>query len=248
VRINIFVFFVLFLLIIFPITTIYAAEDANEIVKTIDKNLAPESYEAYRQLINEEPDGKRKEYTFFTLKKGKDKIAMLYLTPASEKGRSTLRLGDNMWLFIPNVNKPIRITSLQSVVGGVFNNSDIMTLDYSAEYDAQLESSADIDYVLSLKAKTKTVAYDKLRMWASKDKKILKKVECYGASGMLIKTLEFKKDKDFGNGLVRPSVIETYSPLYKGYKSFIIFQKIKARKLPDEVFTQQYMSRLGEFR
>ena len=226
----------------------HAAEDANELLKTIDRNLMPESYETYRQLINEEPDGKQKTFTFFTLKKGKDKIAMLYLSPASEKGRSTLRLGDNMWLFIPNVNKPVRITSLQSVVGGVFNNADIMTLEYSAEYDAVIESTTATDYVLNLKAKTKTVAYDKLKMWASKDKKILKKVECYGASGMLIKTLEFKKDKDFGNGLVRPSMIETYSPLYKGYRSFMIYQKVKPRKVPDEAFTLNYMSRLGELR
>ncbi|OFZ46245.1 MAG: outer membrane lipoprotein-sorting protein [Bdellovibrionales bacterium RIFOXYB1_FULL_37_110] len=226
----------------------WAVEDANEILKIIDKNLMPDSYETYRQLINEEPDGKKKEFTFFTLKKGKDKIAMLYLSPASEKGRSTLRLGDNMWLFIPNVNKPVRITSLQSVVGGVFNNADIMTLDYSEEYDATIESKTGAEYILTLKAKTKTVAYDKLRMWATKDKKILKKVECYGASGMLIKTLEFKNDKDFGNGLVRPSVVETYSPLYKGYKSFMIYQKVKARQVPDEAFTQQFMNRLGQLR
>ena len=226
----------------------WAVEDANEILKIIDKNLMPDSYETYRQLINEEPDGKKKEFTFFTLKKGKDKIAMLYLSPASEKGRSTLRLGDNMWLFIPNVNKPVRITSLQSVVGGVFNNADIMTLDYSEEYDATIESKTGAEYILTLKAKTKTVAYDKLRMWATKDKKILKKVECYGASGMLITTLEFKNDKDFGNGLVRPSVVETYSPLYKGYKSFMIYQKVKARQVPDEAFTQQFMNRLGQLR
>lgn len=227
---------------------VHAAEDANELLKTIDQNLMPESYETYRQLINEEPDGKRKEFTFFTLKKGNDKIAMLYLSPASEKGRSTLRLGDNMWLFIPNVNKPVRITSLQSVVGGVFNNADIMTLEYSAEYDARIDSTTESEYVLTLKAKTKTVAYDKLKMWAAKDKKILRKVECYGASGMLIKTLEFKKDKDFGNGLVRPSVVETYSPLYKGYRSFMIYQKVKPRKVSDEVFTLPFMSKLGTLR
>ncbi len=29
----------------------------------------------------------------------------------------------------------MRITSLQSVIGGIFNNSDIMQLDYTAEYD-----------------------------------------------------------------------------------------------------------------
>ncbi len=113
------------------------AIDGTALLKQVDRNLSPESYESYRKLINIEPDGKKKEFTLFTVKKGVDKVASLFIAPASEKGRSTLRLGDNMWLYIPNVGKPIRITSLQSVVGGVFNNADILHLDYAAEYDVE---------------------------------------------------------------------------------------------------------------
>lgn len=225
-----------------------SAQDANKLLKEVDDNLMPESYESIRKLINEESDGSKKEFTFFTVKKGKDKIAMLYISPASEKGRSTLRLGVNMWLYIPSANKPIRITSLQSVVGGVFNNADIMQLEYTTEYDATYSEGTDTEYILDLKAKNKTVAYDKLKMWITKDKKILRKVEAYSASGMLIKTLEFKDDKNFGGGIIRPSLIETYSPLYKGYRSLMIYQTIKKRQFPDEVFTQNYMGRLGDLK
>ncbi len=98
------------------------ALDGTQLLKQIDRNLNPESFEMYRKLINVEPDGRKKEFVLFSVKKGVDKIAALFLEPASEKGRSTLRLGENMWLYIPNVGKPIRITSLQSVIGGVFNN------------------------------------------------------------------------------------------------------------------------------
>ncbi|MCK9408478.1 MAG: outer membrane lipoprotein-sorting protein [Bacteriovoracaceae bacterium] len=224
------------------------SQDANELLKMVDDNLMPESYEAKRKLINEEPDGSKKEFTFYTVKKGNDKIAILYLLPASEKGRATLRLGDNMWLYIPSTNKPIRITSLQSVVGGVFNNADIMQLEYSVEYDATYGDGTHEEYLLKLKAKNKTVAYDKLKMWITKEKKILRKMEAYSASGMLIKTLEFKEDKNFGAGLFRPSVIETYSPLYRGYRSLMIYQTIRKRQFPDEVFTQNFMGKLGDLR
>lgn len=236
------------LCVIFLISSTMFGQDANKLLKEVDDNLMPESYESIRKLINEEPDGSKKEFTFYTVKKGKDKVAMLYLSPASEKGRSTLRLGENMWLYIPSANKPIRITSLQSVVGGVFNNADIMQLEYSTEYDATYSKGTDTEYILDLKAKNKTVAYDKLKMWITKADKTLRKVEAYSASGMLIKTLEFKDDKNFGGGLTRPSVIETYSPLYKGYRSLMTYQTIKKRNFPDEVFTQNYMSRLGDLR
>jgi outer membrane lipoprotein-sorting protein len=236
------------LIVIFLISSTMFGQDANKLLKEVDDNLMPESYESIRKLVNEEPDGSKKEFTFYTVKKGKDKIAMLYLSPASEKGRSTLRLGENMWLYIPSANKPIRITSLQSVVGGVFNNADIMQLEYSTEYDATYSKGTDKEYILDLKAKNKTVAYDRLKMWITKADKTLRKIEAYSASGMLIKTLEFKDDKNFGGGLTRPSVIETYSPLYKGYRSLMIYQTIKKRNFPDEVFTQNYMNRLGDLR
>ncbi len=226
----------------------YAAIDGTQLLKQIDRNLNPESYEMYRKLINVEPNGRKMEYTFYSVKKGLDKIAGLFLAPASDKGRSTLRLGDNMWLYIPNVGKPIRITSLQSVIGGIFNNSDILSLDYSAEYDVEKVEEAGNEYLLYLKAKTKTVAYDRLKLWADKNKKLPTKIECLTEASMLIKTLYFKDIKDFEGGIVRPSVLETDSPLYKGYKSIMLFAKIKQRDFKDEVFTLTYMPKMDSLR
>jgi outer membrane lipoprotein-sorting protein len=239
-------------ILIVIVTTLFTvpayAVDGTELLKEVDRNLNPESYESYRKLINIEPDGRKKEYTLFTVKKGVDKVAGLFIAPASEKGRSTLRLGDNMWLYIPNVGKPIRITSLQSVVGGVFNNADILQLDYAAEYTVEKVEEQGNEYLLHLKAKTKTVAYDRIRLRAEKERKLPTKIECLTEAGMLIKTLYFKDVKDFGGGIVRPSVIETDSPLYKNYKSIMILAKIKARDFKDEVFTLTFMPNIESLR
>jgi len=224
------------------------AVDGTKLLREIDRNLSPESYESYRKLINIEPDGKKKEFTLFTVKKGTDKVASLFLAPASEKGRSTLRLGDNMWLHIPNVGKPIRITSLQSVVGGVFNNADILQLDYAVEYDVLDVKEEGDEYLLRLKAKSKSVAYDQLKIRADKAKRLPTKIECLTEANMLIKTRYFKDVKDFGGGLARPAVIETDSPLYKGYKSVMITAKIKKRAFKDEVFTLTFMPNLESLR
>lgn len=224
------------------------AIDGTALLKQLDRNLSPESYESYRKLINIEPDGKKKEFTLFTVKKGLDKMASLFIAPASEKGRSTLRLGDNMWLYIPNVGKPVRITSLQSVVGGVFNNSDILQLDYTAEYNVEKMEETGGEYLLSLRAKTKSVAYDQLRIRADKKNVLPTKIECLTEANMLIKTLYFKEVKDFGGGIKRPSVTETDSPLYKGYKSVMIFAGVKKRDFKDEVFTLTFMPNIESLR
>jgi outer membrane lipoprotein-sorting protein len=224
------------------------AIDGTQLLKQVDRNLNPESYESYRKLINIEPDGRKKEYTLFTVKKGLDKMVVLFLAPASEKNRSTLRVGDNMWFYIPNVGKPIRITSLQSVVGGVFNNADILQLDYTAEYNVEKVEEKGNDYLLHLKAKTKAVAYDRIRLWADKEKKLPVKIECLTEANMLIKTLYFKQVKDFGEGIVRPAVIETDSPLFKGYKSLMIMAKIKAKEYKEEIFTLTFMPHMDSIR
>ena len=222
-------------------------QDAAEILRKVDANLQPESFESYRKLINIEPNGAKREFLLYTIKKGNDKIVSLFLSPASEKGRATLRLGDNMWLYIPNVGKPVRITSLQSVVGGVFNNADIMRLDYNVEYNVQDMEDGKTEYVLNLKAKTGAVAYDKLKLWVDKKAVIPTKIECYAATGLLIKTLYFKQIKPF-EGVRRPSVIETDSPLYKGYQSIMAYANVKKKIVADEVFTLEFLPKVETVR
>ena len=63
------------------------ALDGQQILQKVDRNLEPESYESYRKLIDIQPDGSRKEYMLWTVKKGRDKVLALFLSPPAEKGR-----------------------------------------------------------------------------------------------------------------------------------------------------------------
>ncbi len=229
-------------------TTITTLLLTGGILEEIDKNLQPQSSESYKKLINIEPDGSKKEFLLYQVKKNSDKMVSSFLKPESEKGRNTLRLGDNMWLYMPNVGKPIRITSMQSVVGGVFNNSDIMRLDFSSEYKLSKHSEKNGKLVLELKAKNGSVAYDKLIMSVDKKTKTPTKIECYSSTKMLIKTLYYKKIKDFGHGIIRPSVVETDSPFHRGYKSIMIYGKITPRKFSNEVFTLKNIDKVTQLR
>ena len=225
-----------------------AAVDGTQILQKVDRNLEPESYEAYRQLIDIQPNGSKKEYVLYTMKKGRDKVLALFVSPASDKGRVTLRLADNMWLYMPDVGRPIRITSLQSVTGSIFNNADILRIDYSAEYNVEAAEEQKDVLLLSLKAKTGDVAYDRLKMWVDRQLLLPVTIECYAASGLLLKTLHFRNIKDFGGGIKRPATLETDSPLQKGYKSVMQWSGLKKAAFPDEIFTLNYLPRVQELR
>ncbi|MFB0934204.1 MAG: hypothetical protein QMB52_00405, partial [Propionivibrio sp.] len=56
-----------------------SAVDGVELLKKVDRNLEPESYESYRKLINIEPNGAKKEFVIYSVKKGKDQVATLFL-------------------------------------------------------------------------------------------------------------------------------------------------------------------------
>ena len=110
-------------------------------------------------------------------------------------------------------------------------------MDFSVEYDAMALTENQDGYLLDLKAKGPNVAYDRLLMTVDKHYLVPVTIEAYAASGLLIKTLHYSDIKDFGDGLIRPSVLETDSPLNKGYTSVILYAKIQRREFPDEVFT-----------
>ncbi|MDH4127767.1 MAG: outer membrane lipoprotein-sorting protein [Spirochaetota bacterium] len=223
-----------------------AEDSANKIILKLDRKMTPTSAVGYRKLINIEPDKNKKEFIFYWFRREHTKTAILFLSPASDKGRTTLRLGDNMWLYVPSVGKPVRIASLQSVVGGVFNNADIMALDFSEEYDSSFIEKKTNEYIIKMKAKKRTVAYDTCKIWVDRKLLLPKKLECYTESGILVKTLYFKSVKNFGKGIVRPSVIETDSPMYAGYKSIMLIKTIRHITVPDEYFTLNYMSKLED--
>lgn len=235
----------LFFILVVHILNFASELTGNEILEIVDKKLAPRNNEMYRKIINVEASGKIKEFVMYSAKKGDDKILSAFIAPASEKGRTTLRVGDNMWSYIPAVKKPIRITSMQSVIGGLFNNSDIMRVDFVIEYNAKILETNDKDYIIELKAKTKDVAYDKIKMWITKDNMLPYRYEAYTYSGMLYKIIELSDITDFGNKIVRPAKITTTSPLQKGARSEMIYLKIVPKEFPDEMFTLSNMSKVN---
>ncbi|MEA3275872.1 MAG: outer membrane lipoprotein-sorting protein [Pseudomonadota bacterium] len=235
-------FFLLFL------STSASGLDGANILRQIDENMWPGSYEMYRKLINVKSDGAKREYVMFTLKKGKGKVVNLFLKPPEEHGRVILRVGENMWLKIPDVEQALRVSSMHSVVGGIFNNWDLMLSGFSPDYDVQLAQKEGDVYALTLKAKSKWAVYDTLRLRAGIEDLLLRKVEAYATSNILLKTLTFSEVKDFGNGVIHPAKLETTSPLWPGVKAIMLFGEIRKRELSDEVFTVNWMSKIDDLR
>ena len=177
------------------------AMDGTQLLEQIDKNLNPESYESYRKLINIEPDGRKKEYHLLYRQEGEgqDCRSLSCRRPAKRAG------APSGWATTCGSISPTwesrsasRASSPSSAVSSTTPTS-WPSITRRSTTSKRSRNRAN-EYLLYLKAKTKTVAYDRLKMWVDKEKKLPTKIECLTEANMLIKTLYFKDVKDFGAG------------------------------------------------
>ncbi len=180
---------------------------ADELVHRYDEVMSPKTFESVIEMVAHRQDGTTRNYTLRALKSGNDKMRAWFLEPAASKGQEMLKVGDNMWVYMPNLKRALRIASRESFQGGDFNNGDIMRVNYVADYSAKLLPETDpAAWGVELTAKSDEASYDRIRLWLDRDKRLPVKAEYYASSGKLLRSATFEATKRF-HGLERPSRI-----------------------------------------
>ncbi len=176
-----------------------------EVLAHYDQTMSPKTFDALITMVAHRQDDTTRTYKFRALKSTDDKIRLWFFEPAAAKGQEMLRVGDNMWVYMPNLKRALRIASRDSFQGGDFNNADALRVNYVADYNAAFGDSGDASaWLLDLSAKTKDAAYEKIKLWIHKGDFMPMKAEYYAASGKMIRSMSYADVKDF-HGLKRPS-------------------------------------------
>ncbi len=185
-----------------------AQATAESLLRQYDGAMGPVNFEAKTRMIAHRDDGTTRDYTMKVTKKGDDKFRVQFQAPSAVAGQEMLRVGDNLWVYMPNLKRAVRLANRDSFQGGDFNNADVLRVNYQRDYDGKLEPSCTTAeaHCLDLTAKTKSASYDRVRLWLRKSDGQPIKGEYFGASGKLMRAAEFKDHKAFG-GLTRPGKI-----------------------------------------
>lgn len=221
-------------------------EAAIQLIKRTDNNIAPQQYESYMTLKNYYPDRKMLENKAHFYRKG-NKMAAIFIDPPRQKGQAFIRDGDNMWMYLPRSKKILRIGAKENSMGGEASNADMMRIDLSKDYNGTYLYDEEIDgiicYKLELKAKNRTVAYNKIHYWISKEKELPVKREFFSLSGNTLKTMYFKDIKIIG-GQERPSFCVIINEKNKAYKTEMIIEQMNHEILiEDHIFNPAYIKR-----
>ena len=220
---------------------------AQDILRRADEVRFPQ--EGFEVLVNirTAQDGRtREERLFKVLSKGNENTVVLTLEPASERGQVLLMRGHDLWLFLPRVSQPVRLSLAQRLVGQV-SNGDIARANFAGDYTPRLvgmEKAGNDDlYVLDLMAVDRTVTYQRVRYWVRQANFRPYKAEFYSLSDRLLKSCRYDEFKALG-GKARPTKLVMVDGLNKGEESTLEYSSMKLRDLPDQIFTKEYLRRL----
>lgn len=222
-------------------------ELARTLVEKADEIRFPKgSFEMEILVTSTKPDEDKEVRRYRVLSQGNEKSIVQVTEPASERGQNLLMRGRDLWLYVPDVSQPVRLSFSQRLTGQV-SNGDIARANFSGDYEPRLLQTELRDgvecQVLELTATERSVAYAKVILWVRKSNNYPHRAEFYSVSGRLLKTATYENYQTL-LGRVRPTRMVLKDAVKKGEESVMDYSNMKIRDLPDRMFTKEYLRKL----
>jgi outer membrane lipoprotein-sorting protein len=221
------------------------AQDAKEILETVDLNMSSENRIFESDMVIH---GRRSSRTITSISYsvGEKQSFTEYLAPAREQGTKMLKLEDQLWIYSPSTDRTIQISGhmlRQSVMGSDLSYEDMMDDRKLTEtYDATIAGHEEIEgrdtWVLDLKAIVDDVAYHSQKMWVDSERYVPLKQEMFAKSGQLLKRTTLS-DVQKVQGRWFPMTMVYKDMLKDGQGTEFRFTSAKFdQEIPDYIFTK----------
>ncbi|MDQ3235688.1 MAG: outer membrane lipoprotein-sorting protein [Pseudobdellovibrionaceae bacterium] len=166
--------------------------------------------------------------------KGKDRTRIKTLAAPHSKANALLMVEQDMWAFIPNLKRAVRV-SLQQKLTGQAANGDIARMRLSGDYEPILEKDDKDSWQLFLTANKKGLTYDKIRLWVSKDGFKPRKAEYLTMAGDSLKLATFEAYSAMA-GADRPKTIRIEDAKRSSEYSILEIISLQNAEFPDAIF------------
>ncbi|MFC1540446.1 outer membrane lipoprotein-sorting protein [Candidatus Margulisiibacteriota bacterium] len=244
------------------LSTPVMALTGSEIIDKVDANMTYDSaYMEAKMFIHVR--GQLRTKKMISWAEGRDKSFSEFTYPARDKGVKYLKIEDNMWMYLPSVDKIIKIAGhmlRQSMMGSDYSYEDALESTQLLEkYNVKLVTEEVVyikfrkgteevtkarpTYVLDLTAKVKDVTYYRRRIWVDRQIFLPVKEELFAKSGKKLKVMTLGNVAKFG---------KRYYPMYVAMKNLLRKDSLtemivtKAEfdiKVPKDTFTQRNLKK-----
>jgi outer membrane lipoprotein-sorting protein len=173
---------------------------------------------------------------------GTENALVKILAPTKDKNTGNLRLKFDLWQYLPNTDRVIKIPSslmLQSWMGSDFTNDDLVRASrLSRDYESKLlPGSLDEIKIECLPKKDAPVVWGKVVVTLRKKDSVAVSQEFYSERGELLKKMTGSDHKTFGQHTI-PTLV-TMESTRKGSSTTIRYQDVQFdKKIPASMFTQ----------
>jgi len=230
-----------------PPATGESDQAAREIVQRADEIRFPtQGFQVDVRIRSFEGKEAAEARDYRVLSKGNDNTIVMTLAPAAERGQILLMKERDLWLFLPEVSQPVRLSLAQRLTGMVANG-DIARANFAGDYAPRVTGTEKIGdqpcYVLELTAADRSVTYQRVKYWVRQSTYFPVRAEFYSLSDRLLKTCLYQKYEKMA-GRVRPTRLTMLDALHAGEESVLDYADMRLRELPDKVFTKDYLKRL----
>lgn len=221
--------------------------EAQAIVEKADQiRFPPQGFQVDIGITTTQTDKSNEVRKYRVLAKGNDNSVVMVTEPASERGQIMLMKGRDLWIFMPEVSQPIRLSLAQRLTGQVANG-DLARANFAGDYFPKITGSETIGgesyHVLELKAVDRSVTYQRAIYWVNKKNFWPLKADFFSLSNRLLKRCRYENFQTMA-GRMRPTRLVMEDALREGEQSVLEYQAMKLRDLPDKIFTKDYLKKL----
>lgn len=213
------------------------------ILQIVDEIRAPGKDFSVDLTIITRRNGKENTYMYKVSVKDGTKSLVRFIYPASEKGKIMLMEENDIWMYFPTTNKPIRLSPQQRLIGDV-SNGDVARVTYSIDYFVStmtiVKVNSKITRRLELLPKTKAAAYGKIILYVEEETYRPYKAQFYSMFGKLLKTAYYRDYKEI-LGRDRPTELIIHDEIQKNRLSIMRYSNFGKETLPATCFSKEYL-------
>ena len=244
------------LLIIVACSNMAAQEPtAKEIIKKADNKFYGEKSAVSEMKMTIVRPTWERTVEFKSWNEGNEKSLTLITAPASEKGQTFLKRGNEMWSWNPSISRLIKLPPSmmsQGWMGSDYTNDDILqessiVNDYTHEIVGEDTIEGRNCYRIKMVAREEAaVIWGHQLRWIDKKDFLFLKAELYDADGYLVRTETGSRIREM-DGRMIPTRLEVVPEEEEGNKTILLIKEIEFNvSIPDQFFSQQNMKRVRQ--
>ncbi len=234
-----------------PVAAPTVQPTAEQLLQAMDQNLTFKTRTS-RTVMTVEGSRRTRVFEMISYGRGEEDAAIEYVAPARDKGTRLLKMGDELWIYMPTIDRMQKISGhmmRQGMMGSDLSYEDLMASRELADaYEAKVTGPAQHEgrpcWRMEMTARDDSVTYPKRVTLIDQETLVPVRQELFALSGMLLKVWTMSDVREYDGGRRFPAKMTIRDQIKKSSVTRLEFKELKfGVDLEGEVFSRRWLRR-----